>query len=135
MLYYLSQLRDYFSPLNLFQYITFRSAGAFLTSLTLCLACGAPFIAWIKRKKIQQSIREYGPSTHMVKAGTPTMGGLLILFAMAVSTLLWARLDNRFIWLTLISALYLGVLGFVDDYRKWLKKHPAGGLSSNGKMA
>ncbi|MBI4396072.1 MAG: phospho-N-acetylmuramoyl-pentapeptide-transferase [Elusimicrobia bacterium] len=134
MFYYLSNFRDLFFPLNLFQYITFRSGGAFLTSLLICLLFGEAFINLIKRTKIEQSIREYGPSTHLAKAGTPTMGGLLILMAMAASTLLWARLDNRFIWLTLILAVYLGLLGFLDDYRKWLKKHPAGGLSDHVKM-
>ena len=134
MLFHLWQYRDVFFAFNLFQYITFRAGGAFLSSLLLCLFFGAPFIRFIKRLKIQQSIREYGPQTHLAKAGTPTMGGLLILSAMVLSTLLWARLDNRFVWLTLFSASYLGVLGFLDDYRKWLKKHPAGGLSDPAKM-
>jgi phospho-N-acetylmuramoyl-pentapeptide-transferase len=134
MLYHLSLLREAFSPFNLFQYITFRSGGAFLTSLILCLVFGAPYIALLKRFKIQQSIREYGPSTHLAKAGTPTMGGLMILVAMVVSTLLWARLDNRFIQLMLATALSLGLLGFLDDYRKWLTKHPAGGLHDAVKM-
>jgi phospho-N-acetylmuramoyl-pentapeptide-transferase len=134
MLYHLWQWREAFSPLNVFQYITFRSGGAFLTSLLLCLFLGGPFIEWIKRMKIQQSIREYGPSTHLAKAGTPTMGGLLILLSIVVATVLWARLDNRFIRLMLISAVYLGFIGFLDDYRKWLKKHPAGGLPDAVKM-
>jgi len=134
MFYYLSSFREIFSPLNLFQYITFRSGGAFLTSLGVCLLLGSPFIAMLQRMRIQQSIREYGPQTHLKKAGTPTMGGLLILFSIVVSTLLWARLDNRFIVLTLIVAMYLGLLGFFDDYRKWLKRHPAGGLAQSVKM-
>jgi phospho-N-acetylmuramoyl-pentapeptide-transferase len=134
MLYYLSNFREAFSPLNLFQYITFRSGGAFLTALGLCLVFGGPYIAFLQRLKIHQSIREYGPSTHMKKAGTPTMGGLLMFLAMAAATLLWARIDNRFVVLTLISAAYLSLLGLVDDYRKWLKKHPAGGLADGMKM-
>jgi phospho-N-acetylmuramoyl-pentapeptide-transferase len=134
MLYYVHTLRDLFFPFNLFQYITFRSGGAFLTSLLICLIFGKGFIALLKDLHIQQSIREYGPKTHLAKAGTPTMGGALILAAMAFSTLMWARLDNRFIWITLISAVYLGLLGLIDDYRKWLKHHPAGGLSDPAKM-
>jgi phospho-N-acetylmuramoyl-pentapeptide-transferase len=134
MLYYLSNFRDVFFPLNVFQYITFRSGGAFLTALFIWLLFGGRFIAYLKRKKIAQSIREYGPQSHLAKSGTPTMGGLLILVAMVAATLLWARLDNRFVWLTLICAVYLGLLGFMDDYRKWMTKHPAGGLSDAFKM-
>lgn len=135
MLYYLSQWRDVVSPLNVFQYITFRSGGAFLTALGLCLLLGKPFIAGLKRFRMQQFIREYGPESHLKKSGTPTMGGLLILGALLSSTLLWARPDNRFILLAVGTCLYLGLVGFVDDYKKWLKRHPAGGLSENVKMA
>src|ERR1044071_6305682 len=117
MLYLLSHFRESFSALNLFQYITFRSGGAFLTSLGILLLFGAPFIELLKTLKVAQSIREYGPSTHLAKAGTPTMGGLLILVSIVSSTLLWARLDNRFVWVTLIAAVCLGTLGFLDDYR------------------
>lgn len=135
MFYYLSAWRELFSPLNVFQYISFRAGGAFLTALGICLIFGGPFIRFLGRLKMQQYIREYGPQSHLKKAGTPTMGGVLILGAMTVATLLWARPDNRFILLVLASALFLGGVGFVDDYRKWLKKHPAGGLSANVKMA
>lgn len=135
MFYYLASLKGLYSPLNVFQYITFRAGGAFLTSLGLCLIFGGPLIRFLGRLKMEQFIREYGPQSHLKKAGTPTMGGLLILGAIVVATLLWARPDNRFILLTLGSTLYLGVIGFIDDYRKWLKKHPAGGLSANVKMA
>jgi phospho-N-acetylmuramoyl-pentapeptide-transferase len=135
MLYYLSHFREIFSPLNVFQYITFRAGGAFLTALFIVALGGGPFIAWLKRRKIQQAIREYGPATHLAKSGTPTMGGLLILGAMVFSTLVWARTGNRFIVLTLVAAVYLGALGLADDYRKWLRHHPAGGLSESVKMA
>ncbi|MBK8575488.1 MAG: phospho-N-acetylmuramoyl-pentapeptide-transferase [Elusimicrobia bacterium] len=135
MFYYLTDLREYFSPLNVFQYITFRAGGAFLTSLAVCLIFGGPLVRFLGRLKMEQFIREYGPQSHLKKAGTPTMGGLLILGAISLSTLLWARPDNRFILLVLGSSLYLGAIGFIDDYRKWLKKHPAGGLSANVKMA
>jgi phospho-N-acetylmuramoyl-pentapeptide-transferase len=135
VLYALHKYRDLFSFLNVFQYITFRSGGAFLTALFLMLFLGAPFIRLLKALRVSQTIREYGPQTHLAKTGTPTMGGLLILFSMIVATLLWARLDNRFIWLTLITAVYLGLLGFMDDYKKWLMKHPRFGLSEPVKMA
>ena len=134
MLYALAQYRDLWSPINVFQYITFRSGGAFLTALLIMLIFGQKFIDLIKRWEVTQTIREYGPQTHLKKAGTPTMGGLLILFALVVSTLLWARMDNRFVILTLISAVYLGGLGFLDDYKKLILKHPSKGLSQTGKI-
>jgi phospho-N-acetylmuramoyl-pentapeptide-transferase len=134
MFYFLSQFTELWSPLNVFQYITFRTGGAFLTSLLIMLMFGQSFIDLVKRWEVTQTIREYGPQTHLTKSGTPTMGGLLMLLSLVVATLLWARLDNRFIWLTLISALYLGTLGFFDDYRKLILKHPARGLSQNLKI-
>ncbi|HOW28831.1 MAG TPA: phospho-N-acetylmuramoyl-pentapeptide-transferase [Elusimicrobiota bacterium] len=134
MIYYLSLLKDVYSPFNVLQYITFRSGGAFLTALIVSLVLGKPFIEFLKRVKIQQAVREYGPQTHLAKAGTPTMGGLLILFSMLVSTLLWARLDNRFILMTMSVAVYLGFVGFLDDYRKWMRHHPSGGISDAAKM-
>lgn len=134
MLYALSQFRELWSPLNVFQYITFRTGGAFLTALLITLLFGDQFIALIKKWEVTQTIREYGPKSHLKKSGTPTMGGLLMLIAIVIATLFWARLDNRFIILSLISALYLGALGFVDDYRKLILKHPSKGLSQNGKM-
>ena len=134
MLYMLSMWREVWSPLNVFQYITFRTGGAFLTSLLIMLMFGQSFVDLVKKWEVTQTIREYGPQTHLTKSGTPTMGGLLMLVSLVIATLLWARLDNRFIWLTLISAVYLGALGFVDDYRKLILKHPAKGLSQNLKM-
>lgn len=134
MLYNLFHWKDVWSPLNVFQYITFRTGGAFLTALFVVLVLGGGFIRLIKKWEVTQSIREYGPESHLIKSGTPTMGGLLILFSLLVSTILWARLDNRFVHLILFSALYLGLLGFVDDYRKLILKHPARGLSQNVKM-
>src|SRR4051812_25733996 len=97
MLYTLFQLRNIWSPFNVFQYITFRSGGAFLTALGIMLLGGDWFIQLVKKWEVTQSIREYGPQTHLKKAGTPTMGGLLILFSLVLSTVLWARINNRFI--------------------------------------
>ncbi|OVE77471.1 hypothetical protein BVX98_02960, partial [bacterium F11] len=134
MFYHLFQYRELWSPLNVFQYITFRSGGAFLTALLFVLIFGDFFIRMIKKWEVTQSIREYGPETHLIKSGTPTMGGVLILCSLVISTILWARLDNRFIHLTLFSVLFLGFLGFIDDYRKLILKHPAKGLSQLTKM-
>jgi phospho-N-acetylmuramoyl-pentapeptide-transferase len=119
-------LHHYFSPLNIFQYITFRSGAAILTSLLLCYLLGPSMIGYLKKLKIGQTIRTDGPPTHLAKSGTPTMGGLLILFSLVVSTLLWARLDNRFIILALLSTVWLGIIGFWDDYLKLVKKNPKG---------
>ncbi len=134
MFYALAQFRSFWFPVNVFQYITFRTGGAFLTALLIMLIFGQRFIDLVKRWEVTQSIREYGPQTHLKKAGTPTMGGLLMLAALVVATLLWARLNNRFILLTLISAVYLGTLGFWDDYKKLILKHPSKGLSQGGKI-
>ena len=134
MLAQLYHWHELWSPLNVFQYITFRMGGSFLTALFIMLALGSAYIRFLKKWELTQSIREYGPKSHLVKSGTPTMGGLLILLALVVATVLWARLDNRYVLLTLISAVYLGALGFFDDYRKLILKHPAKGLSQITKM-
>ncbi|MDR0822351.1 MAG: phospho-N-acetylmuramoyl-pentapeptide-transferase [Endomicrobium sp.] len=128
MFYYLFYecLRDVWTPFNVFQYITFRAGGAVLTSLLICLICGGYFIKKLKEFKINQMIRNDGPQTHQVKAGTPTMGGLLILISILFSALLWARLDNVFILMLLVGTLYLGFLGFMDDYLKLVKKNSKG---------
>ncbi|MBN1622616.1 MAG: phospho-N-acetylmuramoyl-pentapeptide-transferase [Endomicrobiales bacterium] len=119
-------LSEMFSPLNVFQYITFRAAMAILTSLIIAYISCSYLIDFLKKFKINQTIRADGPPTHLAKSGTPTMGGLSILFSMIVSTVLWARLDNRFIIIALISTVWLGLLGFWDDYLKLVKKNPKG---------
>lgn len=127
MLYHLLYpLHHYFSPFNLFQYITFRVGGAIITSLIICFLFGPVLLEYLKKLKIGQTIRTDGPPTHLAKSGTPTMGGLLILVSMIVSTLLWAKLDNRFISIALISTVWLGLLGFWDDFLKLVKKNPKG---------
>ena len=130
----LFSLRESLSVLNVFQYITFRSAGATVTALLLSLLLGPRLIGWLRRAQIGQSIREEGPEGHQEKAGTPTMGGLLILFAVMIPTLLWADLSNRFVWLTVGSTLAFGLIGFVDDYLKVQRKHNQG-LTARGKLA
>ncbi|MDR0485328.1 MAG: phospho-N-acetylmuramoyl-pentapeptide-transferase [Elusimicrobiota bacterium] len=127
MLYYfLFPLTKFFSPFNVFQYITFRMGGAVLTSLLICIIFGKFFIAKMHAFKIHQIIRNDGPSAHQTKSGTPTMGGALILFSILVSALLWTRLDNTFILMLMFAALFLGAIGFTDDYLKLVKKNSKG---------
>ncbi|RXV64274.1 phospho-N-acetylmuramoyl-pentapeptide-transferase [Roseovarius sp. A46] len=119
MLYWLTLLSDGGDVFNLFRYITFRAGGAFLTALTFGFLFGPPLILSLRRRQGKgQPIREDGPETHFSKAGTPTMGGLLIVGALVTSTLLWARLDNPYVWLVLFVTLAFGLIGFADDYAK-----------------
>lgn len=135
MLYHLLfPLHDRVSVLNVFQYITFRTAGAVLTALLLCLALGPQTIRLLLRLSVGQSIREEGPERHHAKAGTPTMGGLLILLAVVVPTLLWGRLDDPFVWVALGSIVGFGAIGFTDDFLKLRRRHNRG-LSARGKLA
>ena len=120
MLYYLSGLSDGGDIFNLFRYITFRAGGAFFTALIFGFVFGRPLINLLRSKqKKGQPIRSDGPESHIIaKAGTPTMGGVLILGALLVSTLMWARLDNGFIWMILFVTYAFGLIGFADDYAK-----------------
>lgn len=127
MLYWLTGLSDGGDIFNLFRYISFRAGGAFLTSLIFCFIFGRPLIAVLRRKQGKgQPIREDGPEGHFVKAGTPTMGGLLIVGALVTSTLLWARWDNPFVWLVLFVTVAFGIIGFADDYAKVSKQNTKG---------
>ena len=127
MLYWLTLLSyggDFF---NLFRYITFRAGGAFMTALVFGFLFGKPLISVLRRKQGKgQPIRDDGPEGHFVKAGTPTMGGLLIVGALLTSTLLWARLDNPFIWIVLFVTLAFAIIGFLDDYAKVSSQSTAG---------
>ncbi len=120
MLFWLSELSDGGGIFNLFRYITFRAGAAFVTALVFGFLFGRPLINLLrKRQKNGQPIRDDGPASHLLtKAGTPTMGGVLILGALTVSTLLWARLDNPFVWIVLGVTVAFGLLGFADDYAK-----------------
>ena len=119
MLYWLTALSDGGDFFNVFRYITFRAGGAFLTALVFGFVFGRPLINVLrKRQGNGQPIRDDGPETHFEKAGTPTMGGLLIVGALTTSTLLWARLDNPFVWLVLFVTLSFALIGFADDYAK-----------------
>jgi phospho-N-acetylmuramoyl-pentapeptide-transferase len=125
---FLYPLADVFSPLNLFRYLTFRSIAAFLTALLLSFLVGGVLIRWLRSKQKQgQPIREDGPETHVLgKKGTPTMGGLLILIALSVATLLWADLTNRYVWIVLAVTVSFGALGLWDDFLKVTKRNPKG---------
>jgi len=119
-------LREYFSAFNLFRYITFRSAYAVVTALVISMIVGPMIISWLKNRQIGQIVRREGPKSHYGKEGTPTMGGLIILLAIVVPTLLWADLTNRFIQLTLLVTIWLGAIGFMDDYLKIVRRQSRG---------
>ena len=125
-------LSDFFSFFNVFQYLTLRGILGVLTALGLSLAMGPLMIRRLTELKIGQSIRDDGPQTHLAKAGTPTMGGALILLAIGVSTLLWGDLSNYYVWVTLFVTLGSGVVGGLDDYLK-LKYRNSKGLSARWK--
>jgi phospho-N-acetylmuramoyl-pentapeptide-transferase len=118
---------------NVFNYITLRAVMATLTALIISFVVGPKMIKKLTQYKVGQSVREDGPQTHLIKAGTPTMGGALILVAIALSTLLWADLHNRFIWVVLVTTLGFGAIGWVDDYRKVVHRNPKG-LSAKAKI-
>jgi len=114
----LAPLGKHFIIFNLFNYISFRAAGATVTALLLAFLFGPPIISRLQARKIGQIIRVEGPASHQSKRGTPTMGGLIILFATILPTLLWAPLTNRFVVVAMISTLWMGCIGFIDDYLK-----------------
>lgn len=127
MLYYIFfPLREYISGLNLFRYITFRAAWAAITALLISFIVGPYIIKKLRQYQIGEEIRTDGPKTHLKKAGTPTMGGLIILTAIVIPTLLWAKVGNIYVLLILFSTIWMGLVGFIDDYLKAVKKLPKG---------
>jgi phospho-N-acetylmuramoyl-pentapeptide-transferase len=127
MLYWLTQLlQGQYHAFRVFQYLTFRSILAALTALLVGLLCGPLTIRWLKNLQIGQMVRDDGPQSHLSKAGTPTMGGVLILLAITVSTLLWGNLSQISLWVALLVTLGFGVVGCVDDYRKLVLKNSKG---------
>lgn len=127
-------LADGFPALNVFNYLTLRAVLAALTSMAIGFALGPWMIARLKNLHFGQAVRTDGPKTHLVKDGTPTMGGALILFAITISTLLWADLSNRFIWVVLFVTLGYGSIGWIDDYRKVVHHNPKG-MSAREKFS
>ncbi len=125
-------LEDVLPGLSLFQYITFRAIMATITALGVALAIGPAMIRKLAQYKVGQQIRSDGPQSHLSKAGTPTMGGALILAAVAISTLLWADLSNRYVWIVLFVLAGFGLIGWVDDYKKLVLKDSKG-LSARWK--
>jgi phospho-N-acetylmuramoyl-pentapeptide-transferase len=123
---WLQTLSPEFGFLRVFQYITFRAVMAAMTSLLIGLIAGPWVIGRLAHLKIGQPVRGYGMDTHLTKTGTPTMGGVLILIAIAISTLLWFDLTNRFVWIVLVVTLGFGAIGWVDDWRKVVNKDPEG---------
>lgn len=122
-------LTQYYSFFNVFSYLTFRAIVSTLTALIISLYFGPKLIRALQKMQIGQTVRDDGPESHLSKSGTPTMGGILILIAIIVSVLLWADLNNRYVWAVLFVVSSFGIIGFVDDYRKVVRK------DSNGLIA
>ncbi|MEP1742125.1 MAG: phospho-N-acetylmuramoyl-pentapeptide-transferase [Kangiellaceae bacterium] len=133
MLLWLAEyLEQYYSGFNLFQYLTIRGILGVITAFLFSLMLGPYMIRKLSVKQIGQTVRDDGPQTHLSKAGTPTMGGALILAAIAIATLLWGDLESRFVWTVLLTTIGFGLVGWVDDYRKLIYKDPKG-LASRWK--
>ncbi|MFM9004341.1 MAG: phospho-N-acetylmuramoyl-pentapeptide-transferase, partial [Flavobacteriales bacterium] len=136
MLYYLFEYLDNqfnFPGAGLFQYISFRAALSIILSLTISMVFGKKLIAMLKRKQVGETVRDLGLQGQMEKSGTPTMGGLIILAAILIPTLLFARLTNVYILTMLVATVWLGVVGFMDDYIKVFKKDKQG-LAGTSKI-
>jgi len=123
-----------FTPFRVFNYLTFRSAFAALTTLLICFIFGGRIIEFLRKLKIGQSIREDGPQTHLLKSGTPTMGGIFIILSVVISMLFWGNLQNKAIWIVMGAFIAFGAIGFIDDYLK-VKRHNSEGLPAWAKLA
>ena len=127
MLYWLAQkLAESHSLFNVFSYLTLRTILAVISALLISLIIGSPMIRWLSRYQVGQQVRDDGPQTHLKKAGTPTMGGTLIIVAIVIATLLWADLSNRYVWIALGVLLACGLVGFYDDYLKLVVRNTRG---------
>jgi phospho-N-acetylmuramoyl-pentapeptide-transferase len=134
MLYLLSDFSGQFNVLNVFRYLTFRAGGAVITALLVAFFFGPAIIRWLRTKqKFGQPIRTDGPQSHLVKQGTPTMGGVMMLLGIGVATLLWADLSNKYVWITMFVTMGYGFIGFLDDYLK-VTKRSVGGLKGKLKL-
>ena len=135
MLYHLLYpLRDFFFGFNIFKYISFRAVGAAITALLISFLLGPWIIRTLQKRRIGEVIRPTGPESHRTKQGTPTMGGIIILIAVILPTVLWSRLDNQFTLLILLATVWMGAIGFLDDYLKVIRKYPKG-LIARYKLA
>jgi phospho-N-acetylmuramoyl-pentapeptide-transferase len=135
MLYhFLYPLHNLYGGFNVFRYITFRCIGAIVTGFLIAIVLGPYFIRLLQRNLVGQVVREDGPASHFSKRGVPTMGGVLIIASVVISTLLWVELTNKFVWLILAITLWYGAIGGIDDWRK-IKKKNSKGLSAKAKMA
>src|SRR3954452_9664894 len=132
--HWLAPLGKTYIIFNLFNYISFRAAGATVTALLLAFVVGPPVIRRLRARKVGQVVRAEGPASHQGKRGTPTMGGLIILLATIVPTLLWARLGNRYVMVTVVATLWMGLIGFLDDYLKIVRAQSRG-LVARWKLA
>ncbi|MDX9714076.1 MAG: phospho-N-acetylmuramoyl-pentapeptide-transferase [Dissulfurispiraceae bacterium] len=130
LFYYLS---PYLTPLNVFRYITFRTSIAALTALVITLIVAPYIIRWLKKISMTQQIRDDGPKTHYSKAGTPTMGGIIIIVAITSAMILWGNFKSVYVWVMMTALLGFGAIGFLDDYLKAVKKNPKG-LSAKYKF-
>ena len=126
LLWLADYLSQFYSAFSVVQYLTLRGILSVLTALAICLIAGPVVIRQLNRLQMGQAIRTDGPQSHLSKAGTPTMGGALILLAIFISTLLWADLGNRYVWVVLAVTFTFGLIGWVDDYRKVVEKNPRG---------
>jgi phospho-N-acetylmuramoyl-pentapeptide-transferase len=134
MLLYLTEyLAQFESSFNVFSYLTLRAILGTLTALTICFIAGPKMIKSLSVNQLGQPVREDGPRTHLLKAGTPTMGGVLILTAISIATLLWADLENHYVWIVLFVTLSFGIIGYVDDYKKLVIQDSAG-ISAKQKL-
>ena len=128
LLYFHFREKDWYlvKALNVFQYVTFRTAYATITALLISLFFGGRLIEALKQWNVGQQIREEGPQGHQVKRGTPTMGGVLIVGSVLISTLLWARLNSLYVWIAMLATLGFAAIGFIDDYSKMAKQRSLG---------
>ena len=134
MLLWLTQyLSEYVSGFGVFQYLTLRTMVSVVTALAVSLLIGPRMISWLTQSQIGQQVRDDGPASHFSKAGTPTMGGALILIIISVTTLLWGDLTNRYVWLVLAVTMAFGLIGWIDDYLK-ISRSPLTGWQPAGSI-
>ena len=134
LFYLLYPLHQKYGIFNVIKYISFRTFGAGITAVLICLVLGPAYIRWLQKLQIGQEVRNDGPQSHLSKKGTPTMGGGLILIAVTLTTLLWCELNNYYVWIALLTTLLTGLVGFADDYKKVVMKNSKG-LSAKQKLA